>query len=103
MSFVSYLSDVRRELLREHRGHVDEHHDVAVLDVGRDVGAGRGLDDVGHEGVHLLGSQAAHHLGQALGGAGAVHARALGGEGGHQPGEELLEAALSHALHHGAC
>ena len=43
------LSDVGGELVLEHHRHVDEHHDVAVLDVRRDVGPrGRGDDVCGY-------------------------------------------------------
>ena len=43
------LPDVGGELVLEHHRHVDEHHDVAVLDVRRDVGPrGRGDDVCGY-------------------------------------------------------
>ena len=48
--------------------------------------------------MHLLLAEIAHQLGKALGGATPVHAACYAGEGGHQPAQQLLEAALGHAL-----
>ena len=61
-----YLSNVFGELFREDGRHVDEHHDVTVLDVRRDVHPLRVANNVRHHRVHLLNSKPANDFGQAL-------------------------------------
>ena len=39
--------------------------------------------------------------GPTLSGSGAVHRALLRGQGLHEPGQQVVEAALPHALHHG--
>lgn len=47
-------------------------------------------------------AEAGDHLAEPLRGARAVHGAGLGGERLHEPGQQLLEAGLAHALDHGA-
>jgi len=55
---------ILEELLLEHGGQIDVHHDVAVTHVGRNVHTFGGADDDGHELVEVSNAHTAHHLGQ---------------------------------------
>ena len=70
MSYLKYgwnnWRNIWQEILSEDTGQIDVHHDVAIADIGTDVGTIGRLNDVWHQRVQFFYTKTADNLTQTL-------------------------------------